>query len=98
MTPREYKSCDKEFVLLELYPMCTYVDYPGQVTEFLDVTLDAAKAKAAITTLKRSGTWVNYHSRQLAITLATYSGELRTPSQTTEAERGSPSSLLLELT
>ncbi|ETP21981.1 hypothetical protein F441_04621, partial [Phytophthora nicotianae CJ01A1] len=76
MTPREYKSCDKEFVLLELYPMCTYVDYPGQVTEFLDVTLDAAKAKAAITTLKRSGTWVNYHSRQLAITLATYSGEV----------------------
>ncbi|KUF76874.1 hypothetical protein AM587_10002842 [Phytophthora nicotianae] len=30
MTPREYKSCDKEFVLLELYPMCTYIDYPGK--------------------------------------------------------------------
>ncbi|KAG3018156.1 hypothetical protein PC121_g2784 [Phytophthora cactorum] len=76
MTPREYESCDKEFVLLELYPMCTYVDYPGTVTGFLDVTWDATKAKAAIATLKQGGTWVNYHSQQLAITVATYSGEV----------------------
>ncbi|KAG6966401.1 hypothetical protein JG688_00006791 [Phytophthora aleatoria] len=76
MTPREYESCDKEFVLLELYPMCTYVDYPGMVTVFLDVTWDATKAKAAIATLKQGGTWVNYHSQQLAITVATYSGEV----------------------
>ncbi|KAF1780060.1 Polycystin cation channel, PKD1/PKD2 [Phytophthora cactorum] len=52
MTPREYESCDKEFVLLELYPMCTYVDYPGT-------------AKAAIATLKQGGTWVNYHLSSL---------------------------------
>ncbi|KAG7390440.1 hypothetical protein PHYPSEUDO_007963 [Phytophthora pseudosyringae] len=76
MTPREYKSCDSEFVLLELYPMCTYVDSPAKTTDFLDVALGAANAKAVIADLKQSGTWVNYHSKQLAITVATYSGEV----------------------
>ncbi|GMF11560.1 unnamed protein product [Phytophthora lilii] len=76
MTPREYEPCDDEFVLLQLYPMCTYVDDSAKTTTFLTIDYDAIKAKAAITSLKQSGTWVNYHSRQLAITVATYSGEV----------------------
>lgn len=76
MTPREYTDCYSEFVLLDLYPKCTYIDYPAKKIDFLDVAWDAVKAKAVIVGLKQSGTWVNYHSKQLAITIATYSGEV----------------------
>jgi hypothetical protein len=76
MTPREYKSCDSEFVLLELYPNCTYVDDAAKTTVFLDVSLDAAQATAVVEELRTSGTWVNYHSKELAVTVATYSGEV----------------------
>lgn len=74
MTPREFKSCDSEFVLLQLYPMCTYVDNSGKTSTFLEINLDEEEARGVIDALRENGTWVNYHSEQLAITVVTYSG------------------------
>jgi len=74
MIPFELRACDSYTVLTELYPNCTYTNEAAKIVSFLDIDMDAEDAKTAITALKANGSWVNYRTKQLITTLASYNG------------------------
>ncbi|RLN73627.1 hypothetical protein BBJ28_00004928 [Nothophytophthora sp. Chile5] len=74
VTNMEVWPCDSDAVLVDLYPNCTYPDYPTTVFNFLAMSLNATEATAAITELKETDTWVNYFTKQLVVMVATYNG------------------------
>ncbi|KAG7390439.1 hypothetical protein PHYPSEUDO_007962 [Phytophthora pseudosyringae] len=73
MTSSEFVSCNPKFVHHGLYPKCK--DEAAVVVNFLPIGMNTNEAKRVIANLKTSGTWVNFRTMQLRVTVATYSGE-----------------------
>ncbi|KAG6609487.1 Polycystic kidney disease 2 1 protein [Phytophthora cinnamomi] len=75
VTRKSAKTCNPNDVVTELYPNCSDSDSTTLERSFFSINLNATEVTQAISALKRSDKGVNYYTKRLEVTIATYNGD-----------------------
>ncbi|OWZ03316.1 hypothetical protein PHMEG_00024978 [Phytophthora megakarya] len=83
VTRKAAKSCNADDVVTELYPNCSDSDNTTLERTFMNIKLNSTEASQFIDELKTSDKGINYYTKKMAVTIATYNGDFEGYSITT---------------